>query len=131
MVNVLEHLDNRVEVLRHVHRVLVPGGRVVILVPQHPGLYGSLDEALEHRLRYRQRDLRGELSEAGLQVERLFDFNRFSVPGWWINGRLLRKRTFSRVQLKALDSLMPLLRRIDRIWPWAGLSLVALGRREP
>lgn len=130
MVNVLEHLDNRVEVLRNVHRALAPGGRAVILVPQHPGLYGSLDEALEHRLRYRPEELRGELEGAGFAVERMFDFNRFSVPGWWLNARLLRRKTFSRLQLKVLDTLMPALRRVDRVWPWGGLSLLAMGAKR-
>ena len=49
------------------------------------------------------------------------------MPGWWLNGRLLRRRKFSRVQLKLLDTAMPLLRRLDRLWPWKGLSLIAVG----
>ena len=52
-----------------------------------------------------------------------------SVPGWWVNGKVLRRRTFSRVQLKVLDVLMPILKPIDRFWPWQGLSLIVVARK--
>ncbi len=71
-----------------------------------------------------------ELERAGFDVERICDFNRVSVPGWWLNGRLLKRKTFSRLQLKLLDTAMPLLRHLDRAWPWSGLSLIACGRRR-
>jgi glycosyltransferase involved in cell wall biosynthesis len=126
IVNVLEHVEEAAA-LPNLHRALRPGGRVVVLVPQHPALMGTLDEALGHRRRYDRPSLEAALDMAGFDVERIFDFNRVSVPGWWVNGRLLRRKTFSRVQLKLLDTAMPLLRRVDRLWPWSGLSLIAVG----
>jgi hypothetical protein len=88
---------------------------------------GTLDAALGHLRRYQPGPLREALTAAGFEVERVFDFNRVSVPGWWLNGRVLRRRKFSRLQLKLLDTAMPLLRRLDRLWPWKGLSLIAVG----
>jgi len=41
------------------------------------------------------------------RVEKTFDFNRVSVLGWWFNGKLLRRKSISRVQLKILDILIP------------------------
>jgi hypothetical protein len=67
------------------------------------------------------------IEEAGFRVEYLRDFNRMSVPGWLLNGKLLRRKRFSRVQLKTLDTLLPLARRMDSVWPWKGLSLIAVG----
>lgn len=127
MVNVLEHVPDEQQALRNLMSVLEPGGRVVILVPEHPSLYGTLDEALEHRERYAADGLRRSLTGAGFQVEKIFDFNRVAVPGWWLNGKLLRRKKFSRVQLKGLETAMPVLRRIDRLWPWQGLSLIGIG----
>src|SRR5919108_6112436 len=43
MVNVLEHVSDEARALRNVHSALVPGGCAVILVPQHPALFNSLD----------------------------------------------------------------------------------------
>ncbi len=58
MINVLEHVPDEAIALENVRNALVPGGRAVILVPQNPKLYNSLDEALEHRERYTAEGLR-------------------------------------------------------------------------
>jgi glycosyltransferase involved in cell wall biosynthesis len=130
MLNVLEHLADEQEALRNIWSALEPGGRAIILVPNHPSLFSTLDEALGHRERYTVEKLRGALTAAGFRVERIFDFNRLSVPGWWLNGRILHRRRVSRVQLKLMELAMPLLRRIDRLWPWSGASIIALGIKE-
>jgi glycosyltransferase involved in cell wall biosynthesis len=130
MINVLEHVPDERVALRNIHSALMPGGRVVILVPQHPALYGTLDRALDHRERYTPKSLREGLEQAGFRVEQIFDFNRFSVPGWWFNGKILRRKTFSRVQLKVLQMSMPFLRRLDGLLPWGGLSLIAVAVKD-
>jgi glycosyltransferase involved in cell wall biosynthesis len=130
MINVLEHVSNEERALKNIFGALAPGGRAIILVPQHPRIYGTLDEVLQHRERYTRQKLQESMTRAGFRIERLFDFNSVSVPGWWLNGRLLKRNRFSRVQLKSLDMLMPLLSKIDRIWPWSGLSLIAVGVKE-
>ena len=127
MLNVLEHVGDEHIALRNVWSALAPGGRAIVLVPQHPALYGTLDAALEHRERYTEAHLRHALADAGFRIEALFDFNRFSAPGWWLNGKVLRRKRFSRVQLKLIDTLMPILKRIDRRWPWSGISVVGIG----
>jgi len=127
MVNVLEHVADEQLALHNVHAALAPGGRAVILVPQHPELFNSLDVALEHRERYTASGLRDSLERADFQVERVFDFNRTAVPGWWFNGSVLRRKRFTRVQLKILEVMIPLIRRFDGILPWKGLSVVGIG----
>jgi SAM-dependent methyltransferase len=130
MVNVLEHVADPKQTLENLWSALEPGGRAIILVPQHPSLFGSLDRVLHHRERYSPAILEQQLSSAGFRVERTFDFNRVSVPGWWLNGKALRRTRFSRVQLKILDLAMPFLRRIDRLWPWQGLSVIGVGVKD-
>ena len=130
MINVLEHVPDEAIALENVRNALVPGGRAVILVPQNPKLYNSLDEALEHRERYTAEGLRTSLERAGFRVERLLDFNRTSVPAWFVNGGLLKRRTFSRIQLKGLELMMPAVRRLDRMIPWHGLSVVGIGVKQ-
>ncbi len=127
-LNVLEHLDDPVQALRNFHLALAPGGRAIVLVPRGPSRYNSLDRALGHRLRYTPALLRQRVEAAGFQVEALFDFNRAGVPGWRVNGLLGRTR-FSRPQLKVFDSFVWLSKRVDRLLPWPGLSLVAVCRK--
>ena len=129
-LNVLEHVGDPRAALRNISAALVPGGRAVIYVPQGQWLYSSLDEVLGHRCRYSRDGLRAELEEAGFVVEDLRDFNRFGVPGWLLNGKLLKRRSFSRFQLKVFDWLTPLFRRLDAIVPTRGLGLIAVARKR-
>lgn len=130
MLNVLEHLKDPRQALANLWSALQPGGRAIVLVPQHPGLYGTLDEALEHHLRYTTSGFEQVLKEAGFRIDQMFDFNRFSAPGWWVNGKIMRRRKFSRVQLKLIDIAMPIIKRLDRLLPWSGVSLVAIAVKE-
>jgi glycosyltransferase involved in cell wall biosynthesis len=129
IVNVLEHVADPALALANIHRSLAPGGRVIVLVPQHPWLFGTLDEALEHRERYTRQSLTAQLVDAHFVVEDLVDFNRTSVPAWWFNGIIMKRRVFSRIQLKVFDTAIPVVRRLDRLWPWSGQSLIAVARR--
>lgn len=129
-VNALEHASDETSALRNIRSALVPGGRVIVLAPQNPDLYGTLDEALDRRKRYTAAEMEQSLAESGFRIEKMFDFNRISVPGWVLKSKLLRSRKFSRQQLKALDMMIPVFKRIDRFWPWSGLSIVAIGVKE-
>jgi hypothetical protein len=42
---------------------------------------------------------------------------------------VLRRKRFSRVQLKILDVALPVVKRVDKLFPWPGQSLIAVGRR--
>ncbi|MDH3744663.1 MAG: bifunctional glycosyltransferase/class I SAM-dependent methyltransferase [Acidobacteriota bacterium] len=128
-LNVLEHVEDPDRALANIGSGLGPGGRAVIYVPRGQRLYSSLDEALEHRCRYEEADLRRELETAGFEIEHLSSFNRCSVPVWWWNGKVLGKRTFGRLQLKLFDLLVPMLRHIDRFLPWKGLGLIAVAKK--
>ncbi|HEV8631522.1 MAG TPA: glycosyltransferase, partial [Thermoanaerobaculia bacterium] len=64
-LNVLEHVHDPLQALRNIHGALAPGGRLVLYVPQGQGLYSSLDEALQHRVRYDRAMLLDELARTG------------------------------------------------------------------
>jgi len=128
--NLLHRLKDPAAALRNFHEVLEPGGRLVLLAAQGPWLLGALDETLEHARRYSREALAAELRAAGFTVERLHDFNRAGVPGWFLNGTLLRRRRMPKVQLKAYDATVWFWRRTDWLLPWRGLSLVAVARKE-
>ena len=68
MINVLEHVADEKMALRNLWSAIERGGRAVILVPQHPKLFGTLDEVLQHRERYTAVKLECALTEAGFRV---------------------------------------------------------------
>ena len=57
-LNVLEHVADPIGALRNMHRALGRAGRLILYVPQGPGLYSSLDRVLGHRCRYSPEQLR-------------------------------------------------------------------------
>ncbi len=57
------------------------------------------------------------------------DFNHFAIPGWWLNGKVLKRRHFSRFQLKLFNILVPVVRRLDRFAPGRGLGILAVARK--
>jgi SAM-dependent methyltransferase len=125
-LNVLEHVRDDLEGLRNIRSALAPGGRAIVLVPQDQSIDGTLDKALGHCRRYSASELRKRMEQAGLRVERMLEFNRITRPGWYLNGRILRRTDFSAFQLRVFDLLVPLWRRIDTTLPWPAVSLIAI-----
>jgi len=70
------------------------------------------------------------MAAAGLRVERMLAFNRITYPAWFLNGRILRRKTLGRVQLKLFDRLVPLWRAIDCLLPWPPTSIIGIGVRD-
>jgi glycosyltransferase involved in cell wall biosynthesis len=128
-LNVLEHTTNDRQALRNIHSALAIGGRAIILVPQDARIYGSLDIVLGHHRRYSQTRLRVKMEDTGFVIERMFEFNRVTRPGWILNGKILRRQSFGRFQLMVFDRLVWLWRLIDGWLPWRSVSIVAIGAR--
>ena len=126
-LNVVEHVENDRLALANIASALEEGGRAIVLVPQGQSIYGTLDRVLGHYRRYSEAELRSKMEEAGLRVEKIIRFNRITRPGWFLNGRILKKTTFGRFQLWVFDHLVWLWRRIDTWLPWPPVSLIGIG----
>ncbi|MDQ3068475.1 MAG: bifunctional glycosyltransferase/class I SAM-dependent methyltransferase [Acidobacteriota bacterium] len=128
-MNVLEHIDDHASTLRDFAAVLEPGGTLVLLVPAHPALFGSLDVGLDHFRRYTRPALEALVRASGFEIEKTRFLNMLAVPGWWFNSRVLRRKLLPGNQLRAFRWLMPLLRIEQSIEPPFGLSLLVLARK--
>jgi len=127
--NVLEHIEDDRSTLEDMREVLGPGGRLVLLVPALARLYGSLDVHLRHFRRYEKAELEEKLRTAGFAIEDCRFLNRPGVFGWYVNGRLLRRKVLPRNQLRAFKLLLPLLRAEENDPPRYGMSLLAIARK--
>ena len=127
-LNVVEHLEDDVKALRNICGSLEKEGRAIVLVPSGPGLYGTLDKVLGHYRRYTRDQLVEACARAGFRVEKVLKFNRIGSPGWWWNGKVLKKTTFGFWQIKLLNTLIPLVRPIDRFLPLPHLSWIVILR---
>jgi len=128
-LNVLEHIEDDEAVLRRFHDALSLHGRVLLIVPAMRMLYGTIDETIGHFRRYECDELSAKLRRAGFQVEEARYINLIGVPGWFLNGRLLRRKTVPGLQARLNDLLVPVLRLERHFRPPFGMSLLAVGRK--
>ena len=129
-LNVVEHVQDDLGTLRNIRTILDDGGRAIILVPCGPKVYGSLDEVLGHFRRYTEEQLVDVCRQAGFTVEKVLKFNRPGVVAWWLNGRVLHRKTFGLWQIRMLNVFTPLFRLIDSWVPLPPLSLIAVLRKN-
>lgn len=130
-VNVLEHIEDDAAALRGMAEVLAPAkGRLFLLVPAHPLLFGTPDLLAGHFRRYSRRGLVDRLRAAGFTVTRAAYFNGLGAIPYLLNARVLKPRTLSGSvdsQIVLFDRyFVPLLRRLERVVPMPfGQSLTA------
>jgi hypothetical protein len=85
----------------------VPGGGVLITVPQHPALWSEYDVRAGHVRRYRARELSTRMVEAGLEIVRMTSFVTVLLPLMYLS------RLAQRAPGAGYDPLAEL-----RIAPW-------------
>jgi glycosyltransferase involved in cell wall biosynthesis len=129
-VNVLETAEKPESVLTSLRDSLKHDGKVVVLVPQGKGLYGSLDRAMGHKRRYSKADLTALLEQTGFRVEQTRQLNKVGAVSWWIFGKLFGRKKIAKAPLKLFDKTVWIWRRIDGLMPWRGLSLIAIASRK-
>lgn len=130
-VNVLEHVERDADFLRAAHEALVGKGSLLLLVPALPAIFGSLDRAFDHFRRYTRSGLRKQLLDAGFEIETLHYLNMLGVAAWFASGRIFRRTTLGRGQVRFYDRyVIPALRQIEtRFHPPIGQSILAIARK--
>jgi len=128
--NVLEHIENDESVLMRFYNLLSNRGRVIIFVPALKILYNQLDLELGHMRRYGKKDLFYKLNKCGFKIYQIKYFNIFGILGWFINGKLLKRKILPKDQLYIFDRLFPFLIKVEKIFPnTLGQSLIAIGEK--
>jgi hypothetical protein len=129
-INVLEHIeaDDR-ELAIYRRRLALRQGTLCLFVPARPEILSPIDRDFGHFRRYGRRQLRKKLEAAGFTVRRLVYFNLIGYFAWWLNFRLLKKRSFPAPMVRVFDrSIFPLQYRFEsRVFrPPIGQNLLAV-----
>lgn len=129
LVNVLEHVEDEVGLLRRLGDVLAPDGVIAVFAPAHPELYSTFDRLVGHHRRYRLGDLAVAVHAAGLEVVDLRYVNAVGALGWFVNARFVGATRPSATLTRLYERVvLALTRATERRAPSFGQSVVCVAR---
>lgn len=130
-VNVLEHVPDQARELAHASALLRPGGSLLVFVPACPFLMSDFDRSIGHFRRYRERDLREVVGNAGFRIEECRYFDLLGILPWYVVF-VLMKRTLSGGNVSTYDRfVVPWLRRLEAmVAPPIGKNLLLIARKS-
>lgn len=129
-LNVLEHINNDKQALANMRQLLVPGGSLILLVPIHAFLFGSIDRAIGHCRRYNTNALIREVRRHGFQVVSHRKLNLFGAIGWFVTGKIAKRTSINSSYIRLFNLFSPFLLPLeDMIAPPFGTSLLLVARR--
>ena len=135
----IEHIDDDRKALQEIHRILVPGGYAMIVVPAFASLWGLQDIVAHHKRRYRTADLTEKIQASGLEIQQVYYFNYLLfLPIWFARQviKMLRIKRASEAEFNstALNQLLLWTFALDvrtapLIHPPFGVSILAIGQK--
>jgi len=133
--NSLEHIGNDSVVLENAFNILPKNGRIVLFVPAHEWLFGSMDAGAGHFRRYSKRILREKLEKAGFEVKKMSYFNFPGIFYWFFIGKILKKPVNEGVETAASNPAINLaVKFYSKIESFTGtpvgLSILCVGEKK-
>jgi 2-polyprenyl-3-methyl-5-hydroxy-6-metoxy-1,4-benzoquinol methylase len=139
--DVIEHIVEDHVVLQRLHTAVVPGGGLIVTVPQHQWLWSGADDYAHHVRRYSRRQLRDRIEAAGFEVLRTTSFVTLLLPLMamsrlraksapaGVSGAELQPPAPVNAMLRHVLTLERQAIRLGVSWP-AGGSLLAIARKR-
>lgn len=88
LINVLEHIEDDIQALANMKKLLEENGKIIICVPAVSKLYCYMDKNVGHYRRYSKGELRVKAERAGLQVIENKYMNFMGTIPYWLKGKL-------------------------------------------
>jgi len=130
-LNVVEHIYDDALALENCSKLLRKNGNAVILVPSYQKLFNQFDLELGHYRRYNKRNLSKVFKKSNYQLLHKQYFNFVGILGWFFSGKILKKKTIPKGQMKLYNSLVPIVKIIDKlIGNSMGLSTIVVGKKR-
>jgi len=126
-INILEHIENDVRTIQRLKNILTIEGKLLLIVPAHKILFGSLDTSLGHYRRYSKKELKDKLEKEGFYIEKLEYMNFLGAIGWFFQFKILKRKRMPKGSIKLFDKLIPLVGLIEKYikFPF-GMSLLCI-----
>lgn len=131
--NVLEHIEDDEAAMQTCREILRPSaGKLLLLIPAHRFLYGTLDQESGHHRRYTKKSLIRLANSLGFKIIEIYAFNFIGAVGWYLNYCLMRRKNsnntpltfqmgfYDRVLVKLCKSMEA------KVRPWIGISYIMI-----
>lgn len=139
LLDVIEHIDDDIDVLRTARDIVGPEGHIIITVPAYMWLWSAHDLANHHKRRYDARTLRAALDKAGLEPVKLTYYNTLLFPLAVIKKMIDRNKTAEQAASEVdqppgwMNSLFKAVFRLEKyLLTWLrlpyGVSLMTIAR---
>lgn len=130
-LNVVEHIKNDQKALENLHKLLKPKGNLILIVPSHQALYGTIDSAIDHYRRYSKKTLNRKLEKMGFKILKSRLLNGIGAIGWFIAGKILKQKTVKKGNIKLFNLVSPVFLLFENfIEPPFGTSVFIIARRS-
>ena len=130
-LNVLEHIKDDKKALKNMNKLLKPKGKLILLTPAHKYAFSPLDKNLGHYRRYTKKELSQKFIDAGFDIETVRYLNVIGLFGWFLNGKILRRKVIPTSSLKIFRIISAPFLFIEKLLPIPfGLSIFIVGVKK-
>lgn len=105
-INVLEHIEDDLEILKKFYSLLEPGGKLYLYLPAFPILYSRFDKKIGHYRRYKKKDLTEKLIKAGFHIDRIGYKDSIGFFAALVFKLILNSETVSKNSISIYDKLI-------------------------
>jgi protein-L-isoaspartate O-methyltransferase len=129
--HVLEHIPDDISELKLAKQQLHLNGKVIVVVPSMPRLYGSVDSLSGHQRRFTFNELKTVAELSGFEVESIRYFNPIAIAPYWFLYRIIGVKSVGSGQLGLYDRIfVPLAYKMMWIFGgrFPGINLIAVLR---
>jgi SAM-dependent methyltransferase len=130
-INVLEHIEDDLLVLKVAHKSLARNGKLIIFVPALQLLYSNFDKSVGHFRRYNKKQLCRIVEKSKFTIDSCNYFDSFGILPWFLFMKILGGSLNSSSSLYYDRLIVPWLKKLESIiLPPIGKNLLLIASKS-